>query len=57
MMQQMRGRIFWEGMNNEAKELIRICNECQVNADLINKTKQKYPIKTCSISTQITQSM
>merc|ERR1712215_231886 len=29
MMQQMRG---WEGMNNEAKELIRICNECQVNA-------------------------
>ena len=25
MMQQMRGRIFWEGMNNEAKELVRIC--------------------------------
>ena len=32
MMQQMRGRIFWEAMNKEARELIRTCNPCQINA-------------------------
>merc|ERR1712239_25392 len=31
-MQKMRGRIFWEAMNKEAKELIRTCNTCQINA-------------------------
>ena len=32
MIQQMRGRIFWEAMNKEAKELIRTCEPCQINA-------------------------
>merc|ERR1712215_190664 len=32
MMQQMRGRIFWEAMNKEAKEFIRTCEPCQINA-------------------------
>ena len=32
MIQQMRGRIFWEAMNNDAKELIRTCEPCQINA-------------------------
>ena len=32
MIQQMRGRIFWDGMNGDAKELIRTCEPCQVNA-------------------------
>ena len=32
MMQLMRGRIFWEAMNKEVKELIRTCNPCQINA-------------------------
>ena len=32
MMQQMRGRIFWEAMNKDAKELIRTCEPCQINA-------------------------
>ena len=32
MLQQMRGRIFWEGMNKEAKDLVNTCNPCQLNA-------------------------
>jgi len=32
IMQQMRGRISWEAMNKEAKELIRTCEPCQINA-------------------------
>ena len=31
-MRQMRGRIFWEGMNGDAKELLRTCEPCQINA-------------------------
>ena len=32
MIRQMRGRIFWEGMNGDAKELLRTCEPCQINA-------------------------
>ena len=32
MIQQMRGRIFWNGMNGDARELIRTCEPCQKNA-------------------------
>ena len=32
MIQQMRGRIFWNGMNEDARELIRTCEPCQKNA-------------------------
>ena len=32
MIQQMRGRFFWDGMNGDAKELIRTCEPCQINA-------------------------
>ena len=32
MVRQMRGRIFWEGMNGDAKELLRTCEPCQINA-------------------------
>ena len=32
MLQQMRGRIFWEGMNKEAKDLVNTCDPCQINA-------------------------
>ena len=28
----MRGRIFWEGMNKEAKDLVNTCDPCQKNA-------------------------
>ena len=31
-MRQLRGRIFWEGMNGDAKELVRKCEPCQRNA-------------------------
>ena len=27
----MRGRIFWDDMNGDAKELIRTCEPCQIN--------------------------
>merc|ERR1712236_151107 len=30
--QQMRGRIFWDDMNGDAKELIRSCEPCEINA-------------------------
>ena len=32
MIQQMRGRIFWNGMDGDTKELIRTCEPCQINA-------------------------
>ena len=32
MIQQMRGKIWWEGMNGDARELIRTCEPCQRNA-------------------------
>ena len=32
MIRQMRGRIFVKGMNGDAKELIRTCEPCQINA-------------------------
>merc|ERR1711888_287594 len=32
MIQQMRGRIWWNGMNGDVKELIRTCETCQKNA-------------------------
>ena len=32
MVRQLRGRIFWEGMNGDAKELVRTCEPCQMNA-------------------------
>ena len=32
MVRQLRGRIFWEGMNGDAKELVRKCEPCQRNA-------------------------
>ena len=37
MIQQMRGRIFWNGMNGDARELIRTCEPCQKMQDLIDK--------------------
>ena len=33
MIQQMRGRIWWNGMNGDAKELIRTCEPCQKMPD------------------------
>ena len=32
MIQQMRDNVWWEGMNGDAKELIRTCEPCQRNA-------------------------
>ena len=32
MVRQLRGQIFWEGMNGDAKELVRKCEPCQRNA-------------------------
>jgi len=32
MIRQMRGRVFWEGMNNEIKQLVATCEKCQVNS-------------------------
>ena len=52
MIRQMRGRIFWEGMNGDAKELLRTCEPCQINARSTGRTKQRSPTKICLISTQ-----
>ena len=32
MTRQLRGKVFWEGMGGEAKELVRKCEPCQRNA-------------------------
>merc|ERR1711895_372967 len=32
MTRQLRGKVFWQGMNAEAKELVRKCESCQRNA-------------------------
>ena len=32
MIRQLRGKIFWEGMNGEAKDFVRKCEPCQRNA-------------------------
>ena len=32
MTRQLRGRIFWEGMNGEVKDFVRKCEPCQRNA-------------------------
>ena len=29
MIQQMRGKVWWKGMNKDAKEMIRTCDPCQ----------------------------
>ena len=29
MIQQMRGKVWWEGMNKDAKEKVRTCDPCQ----------------------------
>ena len=31
MIRQMRGRVFWEGMNKEIKQLVTTCEKCQVH--------------------------
>ena len=31
MIRQMRGRVFWEGMNKEIKQLVATCEKCQIN--------------------------
>ena len=56
MMQQMRGRVFWEGMNKDIKALVETCEKCQVNGRSQKKDKTEISHKS-SISTQTTQSM
>ena len=31
MTRQMRGRVFWEGMKSEIKQLVATCEKCQIN--------------------------
>ena len=45
MIRQMRGRIFWEGMNGDAKELLRTCEPCQINARLHRQDKTEVSHK------------
>ena len=51
MIQQMRGRIWWNGMNGDAKELIRTCEHAKKMPDPTDRIKLKYHTKTCLTNT------
>ena len=46
MIRQMRGRVFWEGMNKEIKELVATCEKCQVHAKSQKKDKTEISHKS-----------
>ena len=45
MKQQMRGRVFWEGMNKEIEALVNTCEKCQVNGRSQKKDKTEISHK------------
>merc|ERR1711888_330234 len=47
MLDQLKGRVFWEGMNNDIKELVRTCENCQVHA--ISRKKDATEISHASM--------
>merc|ERR1712002_363028 len=46
MIKQMRGRVFWEGMNKDIKNLVDTCEKCQVHARSLKKDKTEISHKS-----------
>ena len=46
MIKQMRGRVFWEGMNKNIKALVDTCEKCQVHARSLKKDKTEISHKS-----------
>ena len=46
MIKQMRGRVFWEGMNKNIKALVDTCEKCQVHGRSLKKDKTEISHKS-----------
>ena len=57
MIKQMRGRVFWEGMNAEITKLVNACEQGQINARSQKRTQLKFLTNQCSTYFQTTPYM